>query len=110
MSLEVINKCLPNLKHMSLTSTASAIVMTAARLASSGVGRSHSKASESNSLKSGVPASRVAKGFSACLHHQQQALPRSYSPPSPSPFPHVLLKDHEMWVIQTQPGFEHGHP
>ena len=43
--------------NMSLTSTASAIVMC-------GTGRSRSKASNSSVLKSGIPASRVAKGFS----------------------------------------------
>ena len=84
---------------MSLISTASAIVMTAALLASSSVGRSLSKASNSSVLKSGIPDGRAAKGFSACLPPPQQAPARSYSPPSPSPFPQVLLKDHEKWMV-----------
>ena len=51
---------------VSLTSTASAIVMPAGGLVSSGTGRSRSKASNLNSsvLKSGIQADRAAKGFS----------------------------------------------
>ena len=43
-----------------ITSTASAIVMPAGCLVSSGTGRSRSKASNSAVLKSGIPASRAA--------------------------------------------------
>ena len=75
--------------------------MTAAWLASSGVGRSHSNAS--------LPVEQP-RDSQLASHHQQQAPSASKSPPSLSPFHQVLLKDHQKRMVRTQQGFEHGHP
>ena len=55
-------------------------------------------------LKSGIPASRAAKGFSAGSHHLHPYPVLCYNPPSPNPLPQVIWKpeEHEKRKLQKK--------